>query len=190
VGRNIHRLDPRMLASIAFAVFAVVMFMRAGFTTQADFWTILTPTIIQGAGVACFFIPLVTITLAGLKPQQIPGASGLNNFVRITLGSFGTSISTTAWDHRATLHHAQLAEHITAFDPNGLQALHAMQSSGMTYDQSLGLMNHLISEQASLMSADDIFRASAWLFAGLIFVVWFTRPVHGKAAGAEAAGAH
>jgi DHA2 family multidrug resistance protein len=190
VGRNIHRLDPRMLASIAFAVFAVVMFMRAGFTTQADFWTILTPTIIQGAGVACFFIPLVTITLAGLKPQQIPGASGLNNFVRITLGSFGTSISTTAWDHRATLHHAQLAEHITAFDPNGLQALNAMQSSGMTHEQSLGLLNHLISEQASLMSADDIFRASAWLFAGLIFVVWLTRPVHGKAAGAEAAGAH
>jgi DHA2 family multidrug resistance protein len=190
VGRNIHRLDPRKLASIAFAVFSVVMFMRAGFTPQSDFWTILVPTIVQGAGVACFFIPLVTITLAGLKPQQIPGASGLNNFVRITLGSFGTSISTTAWDHRATLHHAQLAEHITAFDPNGVQALHALQASGMSHEQSLGLLNHLINEQASLMSADDIFRASAWLFAALILVVWLTRPVNGKAAGAEAAGAH
>ncbi|HSN21876.1 MAG TPA: DHA2 family efflux MFS transporter permease subunit, partial [Usitatibacter sp.] len=33
VGKNIHRVDPRVLASIAFAVFGVVMFMRSGFNT-------------------------------------------------------------------------------------------------------------------------------------------------------------
>ncbi len=190
VGRNIHRVDPRILASISFAIFAVVMYMRGEFTTQADFRTILIPTIIQGAAVSCFFIPLVTITLAGLAPREIPAASGLNNFVRITLGSFGTSISTTLWDHRATLHHAQLAEHITAFDPTGLQALQAMQASGMTHEQSLGFLNYMINQQASLMSATDIFRASAYLFAGLIFVVWLTRPVHSRGASAAAAGAH
>ncbi|HXS52137.1 MAG TPA: DHA2 family efflux MFS transporter permease subunit [Usitatibacter sp.] len=190
VGRNIHRVDSRIFASIAFAVFAVAMYMRAGFNTQADLWTILVPTIIQGAAVSCFFIPLVTITLAGLAPREIPAASGLNNFVRITLGSFGTSISTTLWDHRATLHHAQLAERITAYDPTAVHALQALQSSGMTPEQSHGVLNQMINLQASLMSATDIFRASAYLFAGLILVVWLTRPVHGAGSGAEAAGAH
>jgi DHA2 family multidrug resistance protein len=190
VGRNINRVDSRILASVAFAVFAVVMYMRAGFTTQADLWTILVPTIIQGAAVSCFFIPLVTITLAGLSPREIPAASGLNNFVRITLGSFGTSISTTLWDHRATLHHAQLAERITAYDPTAVQALQALQSSGMTPEQSHGVLNQMINLQASLMSATDIFRASAYLFAALILVVWLTRPVHGGGRSAEAAGAH
>ncbi|HSN21008.1 MAG TPA: MFS transporter, partial [Usitatibacter sp.] len=190
VGRNIHRFDPRILASIAFAVFGIVMFMRSGFNTEADFWTILVPTLVQGAGVACFFIPLVTISLAGLKPQQIPAASGLSNFVRITLGSFGTSISTTLWDHRATLHHAQLAERITAYDPTATQALSAMQANGMSQEQSLGLLNHMINQQASLLSADDVFYGSAILFLALIAVVWLTRPVHGGRGSAEATGAH
>jgi hypothetical protein len=36
---------------------------------------------------ACFFVPLVTITLAGLPPQQIASAAGLSNFLRILGGS-------------------------------------------------------------------------------------------------------
>jgi DHA2 family multidrug resistance protein len=190
VGRNLHRMDPRVLASIAFAVFGGVMFMRSGFNTQADLWTIVLPTIIQGAGVACFFIPLVTISLSGLKPQQIPAASGLTNFVRITLGSFGTSISTTLWDHRATLHHAQLAERITAYDPSATQALAGLQARGLSPEQSLGFLDRMVNQQASLLSANDIFYVSALLFLALIGVVWLTHPVHGRAGGAEAAGAH
>ena len=54
------------------------------------------------------------LALAGLPQDRIPGASGLFNFARITAGSFGTSIVTTLWDRRATLHHAQLAERTLA----------------------------------------------------------------------------
>ena len=136
VGRNIHRMDPRVVASGSMLIFAAVMLMRSGFNTQADLGTILIPTIIQGAGLACFFLPLITLTLSGLSPQQMAGASGLSNFVRITAGSFGTSISTTLWDHRATLHHAQLAEHISSYNPLATQALGGMQASGMTPEQS------------------------------------------------------
>jgi DHA2 family multidrug resistance protein len=55
------------------------------------------PTLIQGVAMAFFFIPLMTITLSGLSPDRIAAASGLSNFVRITAGSFGTSIATTLW---------------------------------------------------------------------------------------------
>ncbi len=190
VGRNVHRVDPRVIATLAFAVFGLVMYMRSHFNTQADFATILVPTVVQGVAVACFFIPLVTLTLSGLKPQQIPAASGLSNFVRITLGSFGTSISTTLWDHRATLHHAQLAERITAFDPAGRQALATLHANGLGAQQSAALLNQLIDQQAALMSANDVFRASAILFVLLIGVVWLTRRTHAGAPSAEAAGAH
>ncbi len=68
---------------------------------------------------AVFFIPLITLALSGLTPDRIPAASGLFNFARITAGSFGTSIATTLWDRRASLHHAQLAEHINALRSDG-----------------------------------------------------------------------
>jgi DHA2 family multidrug resistance protein len=188
VGKTLQRVDPRIYATFSFAVFAVVMLMRSHFNTQADFWTIMVPTIVQGIAVAFFFIPLVSLTLAGIKPEQMAAASGLSNFARISAGSFGTSISTTVWEHRAALHHAQLAEHVGANDPVGAGALANLQASGLSPDQSVGLLNRLIDQQAALVGATDIFYASSILFLTLIAVVWLTKRPQGSAA-AGAAGA-
>jgi MFS transporter, DHA2 family, multidrug resistance protein len=189
VGRTMHRVDPRVFATGAFIVFALVLYMRSKFNTSADFWTLMLPTIIQGAAMAMFFIPLVTLSLSGLAPQSIPSASGLFNFARITAGSFGTSITTTFWDHRATLHHAQLVEQIGANPAS--QALAAMQANGLTPEQSYATLNRLVDQQAFMLSANDVFYVSALLFLALIGVVWLARPARGGAgAGEAAAGAH
>jgi DHA2 family multidrug resistance protein len=191
VGRNVHRVDPRHFATGAFIVMALVLYMRSNFNTSADLWTLMIPTIIQGAGMAIFFIPLVTLSMSGLGPDRIPSASGLFNFTRITAGSFGTSIATTLWDHRATLHHAQLAEHVSGADPATAQALAAMQAGGLSPDQSYAQLNRLVDQQAFMLSANDVFYVSAIIFLLLIAVVWLARPVKGAAQGGEAgAGAH
>jgi MFS transporter, DHA2 family, multidrug resistance protein len=190
VGRTVHKVDPRIFVTGAFIVFALVLYMRSKFNTSADFWTLMIPTIIQGAAMAVFFIPLVTLSLSGLAPQRIPSASGLFNFARITAGSFGTSIATTFWDHRATLHHAQLVEAI-GNNPASSQALAAMQASGLTPEQSYATLNRLVDQQAFMLSANDVFYVSALLFLALIAVVWLARPVKGGAQASEAAaGAH
>ena len=113
VGKSIGKVDPRYFATSAFVVFAMLLWMRSHFNTQADFGTLLIPTFIQGIAMACFFIPLTTITLSGLTPDRLPAAAGLSNFTRIMAGAIGTSVVTTIWDDRATLHHAQLTEAVT-----------------------------------------------------------------------------
>ncbi len=70
--------------------------MRSHFNVQADFRTIMIPTVLQGAAMAFFFIPLQAIIFSGLTPDRMPAAAGLSNFVRITAGAIGTSIFTTA----------------------------------------------------------------------------------------------
>ena len=191
VGRTINKVDPRIFVTGAFLIFALVLFMRADFNTSADFWTLMVPTIIQGAAVAIFFIPLVTLSLSGLSPDRIPSASGIFNFARITAGSFGTSIATTAWDHRATLHHAQLVERLSSADAASSQALATLHASGLTTDQSYALLNRLVDQQAFMLSANDVFYVSGLLFLALIAVVWLARPVRGAPQASEAAaGAH
>jgi MFS transporter, DHA2 family, multidrug resistance protein len=192
VGHYSSRIDPRILVSISFAIFSLVLFMRADFNTNATIGTLMLPTIVQGAGMAAFFIPLVTISLSGLAPERIPAASGLFNFARITAGSFGTSITTTVWDRRATLHHAQLIEHMTPGDPVTAQALGTLHSGGVGTDQSYFLLNRLVDAQAFMLSANDIFYVSGILFLMLIALIWFAHPVRARsgAAGAAAAGAH
>ena len=190
VGKYIAKVDPRLLATASFATFALVLFMRSQFNTDADFRTLMVPTILQGAAVAAFFIPLISLSLSGLSPDRIPAASGLFNFARITAGAFGTSIATTMWDRRASLHHAQLAEHISRFDPGAMQALTAMHAGGISEPQSYRVLDRLIDQQAFMLSANDIFYASALLIVALIGIVWLARPGCATAAGQAASGAH
>ena len=188
VGRTLHKVDPRIFATTSFAIFALVLFMRAQFNTSADFDTLMVPTIIQGAAMAVFFVPLISLAMSGLPPERIPGASGLINFVRITAGSFGTSISTTWWDRRASLHHAQLAEHITPYDPS--PAMAGLQAQGLSAEQIHALLNRLIDQQAFMLSFNDIFYVSAAIMLALIIVVWLARPINGSRTANAAAGAH
>ena len=190
VGRVMQRIDPRIFVTVSFGIFALVLFMRAHFNTDATIGTLLVPTVIQGAALACFFIPLIAIGLSGLTPDRIPAASGLMNFARITAGSFGTSIVTTLWDRRATLHHEQLVEHLTTSDPVAAQALANLQAGGFGAQQSYGVLNRLVDNQAFMLSANDIFYASGVLFLVLVFVIWLARPTVGGAAAGAASGAH
>ncbi len=189
VGKQVAKVDPRRLATVAYVVFALVLWLRSGFNTQADLATLMIPTIIQGAAMAFFFIPLVTLTLSGLSADRVPAASGLSNFARITAGAFGTSIATTAWEDRAALHHAQLSEAITVGSGASNQALANMAAAGLTPEQGLAQVNRLVDQQAYMLGANDVFYASALLFVLLIGVVWLARPARAGAM-ADAGGAH
>jgi DHA2 family multidrug resistance protein len=191
VGRLVGRVDARRIVTVAFLVFALVLWMRSLFTTQTDFTTIMIPTILQGAAVACFFIPLTSITISGLTPDRIPAATGLANFARISAGAFGTSITTTLWEDRATLHHSQLVEHITTGAPAFERALSTMVAGGLSREQAMGMIDRMINQQAFMLAADDIFYGSALLFLVMIGLVWLARPKRLDAGGAaDAGGAH
>jgi DHA2 family multidrug resistance protein len=189
IGANIGRIDARKVVTVSFLVFALVMWMRSQFSTDSNVQSILIPIIIQGIAVSTFFIPLITITLSGLPPERLPAASGLSNFARITAGAVGTSISTTLWEHRAALHHAQLSERLNAGNDTFSQVLSTLQTRGLNQTQSLAFIDRLVSQQAFTMSADDVFLASAFLFLAMIPLVWLARQVRASD-DAAAAGAH
>lgn len=190
VGNTIARFDPRRYVTFAFIVFCLVLWMRSHFSTQVDMKTILIPTVIQGIAMACFFIPLTTITLSGLPPDKIPGASGLSNFARITAGAFGTSISTTLWENRASLHHAQLSEQVNQGSQAAQSMISGLTASGFSTEQVLAQINRLVDQQAFTLAADDIFFASAMVFLLLIPLVWLSHPQRGGSGAEAAAGAH
>jgi DHA2 family multidrug resistance protein len=172
-------------------VFGLVLWMRSNFNTQADFGTIMVPTLIQGVAMAFFFIPLMTITLSGLSPDRIAAASGLSNFVRITAGAFGTSIATTLWQDRAAMHHAQLSEYVNLGSSATQGALSGLTSGGLTQGQALATIDRLANQQAYMLAANDIFFASALIFLALIPLVFLTRYSKANVGGSDAAaGAH
>ncbi|MBK7313862.1 DHA2 family efflux MFS transporter permease subunit [Candidatus Aalborgicola defluviihabitans] len=189
IGKNIAKFDPRALTTIAFAVFGLVLYMRSNFNTQADFDTIMIPTIVQGIAMAFLFIPLISITLGGLPQEKIASASGLSSFARMVGGSFGTSIAITVWQDRAALHHAHLSELINQGSQTATSAIAGLSAAGLGPEGALAQINRMVDQQAYMLAANDVFYASSLIFLCLIPLVWLARParsVPGKGPGGAA----
>ena len=190
VGRWVGKFDPRWLASAAFLIFAISLYMRTRYNTQANFGFLVVPIIVQGAALAFFFVPLVSLVLSGLTPDRVPAASGLSNFARIVCGSFGTSIATTLWDNRATLHHAQLTEYVRNSNTAASGYLQTLQAGGLSLQQAGAAVNRSIDVESHLLAANDVFWVSSILFLLMIAVIWLARPSHTKLSPGAAGGAH
>jgi len=189
VGKNVSKIDPRKLATVAFLGFGFVLWLRSHFNVQAAFGDVLVPTVLQGVAMAFFFIPLQAIIFSGLPSQRMPAAAGLSNFVRITAGAVGTSLFTTLWDSRASMHHAHLAESVTLGNDAATAALSNLNAGGYTQEQGLAMVNRLVDQQAYTLAATDLFYLSSVLFVLMVAVVWLTRPKMGQHMG-DGGGAH
>jgi DHA2 family multidrug resistance protein len=186
VGRLMQRVDPRMLAASSFGFFAVSYFMRAHLTADASFFAFTAPQLVQGFAMGTFFVSLLGVIFDGLPPQKIPSASGLSNFLRITAGSFATSLITTFWDRREALHQTHLAETVTVYAPSYQQSLAQLHQFGLGDQAAAGSMTQQLIGQSYLLSSLDLFYLSAWLSVALIPLCFIVRrpAVHGAVTAA------
>ncbi len=188
IGKNAHRIDMRMLATLSFVVFVACFALRTTFSPQMDFAWVVMPQFLQGLAVACFFMPITTIAFTGLAPHQLAAASSLSNFLRVLSCSMGTSITITLWERREALHHTRLTEGITAFNPLARDYFATLQEMGFSALQSQARLAGEITRQGFIMAGNDIFWLCSVLMLLLIAVVWFSRPKAGVVA--DTGGAH
>ncbi len=174
VGKYATRFDLRMLASIAFIVMAGTCFMRSDFFIGVDFHHVAMVQLLQGLGVALFFMPILTILLSDLQQNEIAGGSGLATFLRTLGGSFSASLTTLLWERRAVSHHEQLTEHITAYSPTAQTALSQIGHGDTQAGASV--INDMITQQAYQISFNEVFHALGWIFLALVLVIWLARP--------------
>jgi DHA2 family multidrug resistance protein len=177
IGRNVQRFDPRVLVTIGLLIISATFFMRTQFTPGADFGTIALPQFLQGAAMALFFLPLNLLAMSALSPEQIAAGSGLMNFLRTVGAAFSTSIVTTFWDDQTIRHHADLVEHLTAYDGDTSQFLQGYSNLGLDPQQSAAMLDRMVNAQAATMALTDYFSITCLLLLSLIALIWVARPV-------------
>jgi DHA2 family multidrug resistance protein len=186
VSRLMRRYDSRIFASASFIFFAISYYMRALFTADASFVAFMLPQLVVGIAMSMFFLSMLSITFDGLPPEKVPSASGLSNFLRITAGSFATSLTTTFWDRREALHQSRLAEAVTPFTPAYQEALGRMQALGLNDTAASGALTRPLVDQGYLLSSLDLFYLSAWLAVAIVPLCWLVRRPSGAPAAVAA----
>lgn len=177
IGKFGNKIDMRILITISFMVYALTFYWRAvTFEPGMTFADVALPQFVQGLAVACFFMPLTTITLSGLPPEKMASASSLFNFLRTLAGSVGTSLTTFMWYNREAVHHTQLTEFINPYNPISQQFFQTMGSFGLSEEQTASYLARQITAQGFIIGANEIFLVSAITFISLVVLIWFAKP--------------
>jgi len=164
-GKLITKINPKAILAFGIAVAAYAVHLMAQFNLLADFNTIIWPRIVMGVGMGFLFIPLTTLTLSGIRKEEMGNATAIFNLLRNLGGSFGVAIVTTMLARRAQFHQVHLVEHLTPFDRNFQLAVpqisQVLRDRGFISsppDQgSLGFIYGELIKQASMLSFNDVF---------------------------------
>ena len=188
IGKYAGKFDLRMLASLAFVAMAATSFMRSYFNLDVDFEHVAWVQLLQGIGVALFFMPVLQILLSDLEPHEISAGSGLMTFVRTLGGSFAASLTTYAWAQRTAVHHAQLSEHISATDPAMLETV--ARYGGGDLQRGAFVLDRMITQQSMQIGFNEIFYLLGIIFLAVIVFVWIAKPPFGAKVSVPAGGGH
>ena len=176
VGALLRKVQPRYLIAFGLTVECLACLYLRGFNTEINFGHAALGRIFQAVGLPFLFVPITTVSYAGLPPNKSGNASALINTMRNLGGSFGISVAVTALARRGQFHHARLAEGITPFAP--------AFSSGRF--GSLAAIDRLVQRQAQMGSYLDVFTLLAIIAALTVPVAFILQRIKpGQSAAAH-----
>ncbi|HET6763290.1 MAG TPA: DHA2 family efflux MFS transporter permease subunit [Longimicrobiaceae bacterium] len=175
-GRLTEKMDARILVGVGAGLFALAMMQLSRITGQSGAGDFFWPLIGRGLGLGLMFVPLTTITLAALPPQELAQGAGLYNFFRQLGGSFGIAGIATLLTRYTGQFKAILAEHLVVTDPGALARMDALTrgmiargaDAGTAHRRAMALMDGGLSVQASVIAYGRIYVLSAIIIVALI----------------------
>lgn len=166
------KVDVRKVLAVGFALLATSFLISTPVTADWGFDQWFLPQVLRGAGLMFCIIPITSLALGTLPPEEVKNASGLFNLMRNLGGAFGLAGINTVITERTALHGQRLAEWVDPSRPEVAGFLEAMQarlSAALPGDAELGAVRTLagiVRAQTTVMVFADVF-----LLMGVVFLL-------------------
>jgi len=161
-GRLLRRVDARLLLLFGFVVSAYALWQMMQYTIVLSPSDIVWPGVVQGFGLGFVFVPLSALTFSTLTPQLRADGTATYSLMRNIGSSIGISIVQTFVTRGTQIAHADLAAHVTPFNP----AIQPMLAAGSRYD--IALLNQQITQQAQMIAYLNDFKL---MFVATLLVI-------------------
>ncbi len=149
---------------------------------------------IRGIGMGFAMMPATTAGMNSVPQNKVARASALSNVVRQIAGSLGIAALTTIMQQRQSFHLVRIAEKISDFNPNTLDALNLFQGLLVRSGQSAAeagqtipaLLSGLVQRSAAVLAIEETFLVTVFICAAaipLVFLLKEQRRTAGQAAG-------
>ncbi|MPM04979.1 Multidrug export protein EmrB [bioreactor metagenome] len=162
----VRHLDLRLAVAGGMALFAWGCWVDITLTAQSSGDDFTLSQVLRGFGQGFALLFLNQAAASSVPPEKAEDASGLFNAARNLGGSVGLSMIATLQDRRGSFHAERLAEALPAGSPQLQGLLHGDGGTPQALALKLQLAARVITEQALVMTFNDLF----YVFALLLFV--------------------
>ncbi len=160
------KIDYRYIVATGVLLSGYGTFLMSGYNLNMGAISLIIPSLVQGLGMGCFFVPISTYAFSHLPEHEVPQAAGLFSFGRSLGSSIGISILSTilATQSQRSWHNLSGNIHFgnVAFT-KWLHANHFTWSNPFSHAR----IAMLISQQSSMISFNDAY----WIIGVLFFLV-------------------
>jgi len=184
-------VSPVIIVAAGFMCFIYFNWRMSQMDLDTSAATITLSLIFRALGMAFLTVPLMSLAVSSLKPDDIPQGAALNNMMRQLGGTFGISVINTYYARRTAVHRTDLVSNITAGNPyvadriNGYTKYFQLKGVSMVDAKlkAIQLLDVTIVKQTSILSYLDAFLLIGCLFALALPLLVFVMKRANKAAG-------
>ncbi|MEL0659689.1 MFS transporter [Psychromonas arctica] len=151
-------VDARVVLCLGLALIAAACFLSAQLTGQWHVEQFITATLLQALGQSMTVVPLLFLMTSVVEPMEGPYFSGTINALRVLGTLFGSAVVGQILVARGHYHSQMLLD--KAMQNENLQAIQVIN------------IDHIIAEQAHILSVADTYRLLGCFAIGVIFLVW------------------
>ena len=173
---------------VGFTIFFFFTFwMAAKISPTAGESDFFWPLIVRGVGLGLIFLPITTMSLAGLAGKDAGQAAGLTGMIRQLGGSFGVAIVGTYLERAVQANRVALLPNISLYNPETTQRIQAFTqgfmakgySMAQAQQQAYAALEGVLMKQVSLITYSQVFTSLGLFFLAclpLILLVKRAKP--------------
>jgi DHA2 family multidrug resistance protein len=178
----------KYMIPVGFTIFfAFTFWMAAKISPTAGESDFFWPLMVRGVGLGLIFLPITTMSLAGLAGKDAGQAAGLTGMIRQLGGSFGVAIVGTYLERSLQANRVAQLPNISLYNTETVQRLQAFTQNFMAKgfpleqakQQAYAAMEGTLMKQVSLITYSQVFTSLGLFFLAclpLILLVKRTKP--------------
>jgi DHA2 family multidrug resistance protein len=180
-GSLIGRFDTRAIVTAGVLACAVGSFSLVNIDLSVDAWAVIWPSILQGLGIGLVYVPLATLQLATLRPDQMSEGAGLGSLMRTMGQSIGVSIVSTLMTRLGQKEWVQLGGHLNPYNP-ALQAFLGAHHLRLDDPMTASLLSQELARQSQMLALVNVMEFIGWSCLAMLAFVPLVKPVRTSAA--------
>jgi DHA2 family multidrug resistance protein len=198
IGRALQAgVSQKYMIPAGFTIFFFFTFwMAARISPTAGESDFFWPLMVRGVGLGLIFLPITTMSLAGLQGKDAGQAAGLTGMIRQLGGSFGVAIVGTYLERSIAQNRVGMLPHISLYNPETVQRLQAFTQNfmarGFSFDQAqrqaYAALEGILMKQVSIITYAQVFSGLGLFFLACLPLVLLIKRV--KVTGIISMDAH